>query len=146
MNKFEKTLVRLEYIIFFIFLFFLYEAMSKVVAHFLGEGWVLPIISGLMFTAGLIFVNFCMNNENLTDYEEKAQEGLYDYNYIVIDTKNKTTKLNGQIVVERKAPVTKNDISEIEKEWEIVGVFPAYILEPDSDDADINKIKELTAK
>lgn len=141
MKKSELWGIRITYIVMFAVLVGVYELVKWGISFFIGDSWTSPIILGIVFILGLIYVDLHADD---TDISEDILE--QPYNYIVIDTQNKTTKLNGQIVVERKASVTKNDISEIEKEWEIVGVFPAYILEPDSDDADVNKIKELIDK
>lgn len=141
MKKSELWGIRITYIVMFAVLVGVYELVKWGISFFIGDSWASPIILGIVFILGLIYVDLHADD---TDIGEDILEK--PYNYIVIDTQNKTTKLNGQIVVERKASVTKNDISEIEKEWEIVGVFPAYILEPDSDDADVNKIKELIDK
>lgn len=141
MKKSELWGIRITYIVMFALLVGIYELTKWGISFFIGDSWVSPIILGIVFILGLIYVDLHADD---TDISEDILE--QPYNYIVIDTQNKTTKLNGQIVVERKAKVTKNDISNIEKEWEIVGVFPAYILEPDSDDEDVNKIKELIEK
>lgn len=141
MKKSELWGIRITYIVIFAVLVGVYELVKWGISLFIGDSWASSIILGIVFILGLIYVDLHADD---TDISEDILE--QPYNYIVIDTQNKTTKLNSQIVVERKAQVTKNDISEIEKEWEIVGVFPAYILEPDSDDEDVNKIKELIEK
>ena len=90
---------------------------------------------------GLIYVD--LHVDDLDDSEDILDQPS---NYIVIDMQDKTTKSYGQIVVERSAEVTKEALSEIEKEHEITNIFPAYILDADDDDSDINKIKEMMEK
>lgn len=140
MEKSKLWGVRIPYIIMFVVLVGIYELVKWGISFFMGSVWVSPIILGLVFVLGLIYVDLHADDDDADISEDILEQ---PYNYIVIDTQNKTTKLHGQVVVERDATVTKNDISEIEKEWEIVNILPAYILEPESDDADINKIKEL---
>ncbi len=141
MKKSKLWSVRITYIVMFTILVGLYELVKWGVSSLVGGSWVSPIILGLVFVMGLIYVDLHAND---LDVSEDILER--PYNYIVIDTKNKTTKLHGQIVVERSAEVTKKDLSEIGEEWEIVDIFPAYILEADPDDSDVNKIKELIEK
>ena len=140
MEKSKLWGVRIPYIIMFVVLVGIYELVKFVISSFMGSSWVSPIIVGIIFTIGLIYV------DSHADDVDDVEDILDQYNYIVIDTQNKTTKLHGQIVVERSAEVTKNDLLEIEKEWEIVNIFPAYILEANPDDSDVNKIKELIEK
>jgi len=141
MKKSKLWSVRITYVFMFAILVGIYELVKLGVSSLIGGSWVSPIILGLIFVLGLIYVD--LHVDDLDDSEDILEQ---PYNYIVIDTQNKITKLHGQVVVERDATVTKNDISEIEKEWEIVNIFPAYILEPDPDDADVNRIKELIEK
>jgi len=141
MKKSELWVTRITYVVLFALLVGMYELIKGGISFFIGSSWASSIILGIVFILGLIYVDLHADD---TDISEDILE--QPYNYIVIDTQNKTTKLHGQVVVERDAAVTKNDISEIEKEWEIVNIFPAYILEPDPDDADVNRIKELIEK
>jgi len=141
MKKSELWGTRITYIVVFALLVGMYELIKGSISFFIGASWASSIILGIVFILGLIYVDLHADD---TDISEDILE--QPYNYIVIDTQNKTTKLHGQVVVDRNATVTKNDISEIEKEWEIVNIFPAYILEPESDDADVNRIKELIEK
>lgn len=141
MKKSKLWSVRIPYIIMFIVLVGIYELVKWSISSLIGSPWVSPIILGLIFIMGLIYVD--LHVDDLDDSEDILDQPS---NYIVIDTQNKTTKLHGQVVVERDATVTKNDISEIEKEWEIVNILPAYILDADDDDSDINKIKEMMEK
>jgi len=141
MEKSKLWGVRIPYIIMFVVLVGIYELVKLGISSFMGSSWVSPIILGLIFIMGLIYVDL-----HVGDLDE-GEDILDQYNYIVIDTQNKTTKLYGQIVVERSAEVTKKDLSEIiGEEWEIIDIFPAYILEADPDDSDVNKIKELIGK
>jgi len=140
MEKSKLWSVRITYVVMFAVLVGIYELVKLGVSSLIGSEWVSPIILGLIFTIGLIYLDL------YADDVDVGEDILDQYNYIVIDTQNKTTKLHSQIVVERSAEVTKNDLSEIEKEWEIVNIFPAYILEADPDDSDVNKIKELIGK
>jgi len=140
MKKSKLWGVRIPYIIMFVVLVGIYELVKLGISSFMGSSWVSPIILGLIFIMGLIYVDLHADDVDV------GEDILDQYNYIVIDTQNKTTKLHGQIVVERSAEVTKKDLSEIGEEWEIVNIFPAYILEADPDDSDINKIKELIGK
>jgi len=135
MKKSKLWSVRITYVVMFAVLVGIYELVKLGVSSLIGSEWVSPIILGLIFTIGLIYLDL------YADDVDVGEDILDQYNYIVIDTQNKTTKLHSQIVVERSAEVTKNDLSEIEKEWEIVNIFPAYILEADPDDSDVNKIK-----
>jgi len=141
MRKSGLWSIRITYTVMFAVLVGIYELVKWGISFFIGSIWVSPIILGIVFTVGLIYVD--LHTDDLDDSEDILEQ---PYNYIVIDTQNKTTKLHGQIVVERSAEVTKNELSEIEKEWEIVDIFPAYILEADPDDSDVNKIKELIGK
>lgn len=141
MKKSKLWSVRITYVVMFAVLVGIYELVKWGVSSLVGGSWVSPIILGLIFTVGLIYLDLHADD---VDVSEDILE--QPYNYIVIDTKNKTTKLHGQIVVERSAEVTKNDLSEIGEEWEIINIFPAYILEADPDDSDVNKIKELIEK
>ena len=140
MEKSKLWSVRITYVVMFAVLVGIYELVKLGVSSLIGSEWVSPIILGLIFTIGLIYLDL------YADDVDVGEDILDQYNYIVIDTQNKTTKLHSQIVVERSTEVTKNDLSEIEKEWEIVNIFPAYILEADPDDSDVNKIKELIEK
>jgi len=140
MEKSKLWGVRIPYIIMFVVLVGIYELVKLGISSFMGSSWVSPIILGLIFIMGLIYVDLHADDVDV------GEDILDQYNYIVIDTQNKTTKLHGQIVVERSAEVTKKDLSEIGEEWEIVNIFPAYILEADPDDSDVNKIKELIGK
>ena len=141
MKKSELWTTRITYVVLFALLVGIYELVKWGISFFIGTSWASSIILGIVFIIGLIYVD--LHADDLETSEDILER---PYNYIVIDTQNKTTKLHGQVVVERDAAVTKNDISEIEKEWEIVNIFPAYILEPESDDADVNRIKELIEK
>lgn len=141
MRKSGLWSIRITYTVMFAVLVGIYELVKWGISFFIGSIWVSPIILGIVFTVGLIYVD--LHTDDLDDSEDILEQ---PYNYIVIDTQNKTTKLHGQIVVERSAEVTKNELSEIEKEWEIVDIFPAYISEADPDDSDVNKIKELIGK
>ena len=140
MKKSELWGIRITYVVMFIVLVGIYELVKWGVSSLIGSEWVSLIILGLIFIMGLIYLDL------YADDVDDVEDILDQYNYIVIDTQNKTTKLHGQIVVERSAEVTKNDLLEIEKEWEIVNIFPAYILEANPDDSDVNKIKELIEK
>jgi len=142
MKKSKLWSVRITYVFMFAILVGIYELVKLGVSSLIGGSWVSPIILGLIFVLGLIYVD--LHVDDLDDSEDILEQ---PYNYIVIDTQNKTTKLYGQIVVERSAEVTKKDLSEIiGEEWEIIDIFPAYILEADPDDQDVNKIKELIKK
>lgn len=141
MKKSKLWSVRITYVFMFAILVGIYELVKWSVSSLVGGSWVSPVILGLIFVLGLIYVDLHADD---VDVSEDILE--QPYNYIVIDTQNKTTKLHSQIVVERSAEVTKNDLSEIGEEWEIVDIFPAYILEADPDDPDVNKIKELIEK
>lgn len=141
MKKSELWTTRITYVVLFALLVGIYELVKWGISFLIGASWASPIILGIVFILGLIYVDLHADD---TDISEDILE--QPYNYIIIDTQNKTTKINGQVVLERDATITKNDISEIEKEWEIVNIFPAYILEPESDDADVNRIKELIEK
>jgi len=141
MKKSELWTTRITYVVLFALLVGIYELVKWGISFFIGTSWASSIILGIVFIIGLIYVD--LHADDLETSEDILER---PYNYIVIDTQNKTTKLHGQVVVERNATVTKNDISEIEKEWKIVNIFPAYILEPKSDDADVNRIKELIEK
>jgi len=141
MKKSELWTTRITYVVLFALLVGIYELVKWGISFFIGTSWASSIILGIVFIIGLIYVD--LHADDLEASEDILER---PYNYIVIDTQNKTTKLHGQVVVDRNATVTKNDISEIEKEWEIVNIFPAYILEPDPDDADVNRIKELIEK
>lgn len=141
MKKSELWGIRITYVVMFAILVGIYESVKWGISFFIGSSWASPIILGIVFTIGLIYVD--LHADDLDGSEDILEQ---PYNYIVIDTQNKTTKLHGQIVVERSAEVTKKDLSEIGEEWEIVDIFPAYILEADPDDQDVNKIKELIGK
>lgn len=141
MRKPRLWSIRITYTVMFAVLVGIYELVKWGISFFIGSIWVSPIIMGIIFTIGLIYLD--LHADDLDVGEDILER---PYNYIVIDTKNKTTKLHGQIVVERSAEVTKKDLSEIGEEWEIVDIFPAYILEADPDDQDVNKIKELIGK
>lgn len=141
MEKSKLWGIRITYIVMFAILVGIYELVKWGISSFMGSSWVSPVILGLIFTIGLIYVD--SHADDVDDIEDILEQS---YNYIVIDTQNKTTKLHSQIVVERSAEVTKNDLLEIGEEWEIVDIFPAYILEADPDDPDVNKIKELIEK
>jgi len=141
MEKSKLWSVRITYVVMFAVLVGIYELVKLGVSSLIGGSWVSPIILGLIFVLGLIYVD--LHADDLDDSEDILEQ---PYNYIVIDTQNKITKLHGQIIVERSAEVTKKDLSEIGEEWEIVNIFPAYILEADPDDSDVNKIKELIEK
>lgn len=141
MKKSKLWSVRITYVFMFAILVGIYELVKWSVSSLVGGSWVSPVILGLIFVLGLIYMD--LHADDLDDSEDILEQ---PYNYIVIDTQNKTTKLHSQIVVERSAEVTKNDLSEIGEEWEIVDIFPAYILEADPDDSDVNKIKELIEK
>ena len=140
MKKSELWGIRITYIVMFTILVGIYELVKWSISSLIGSSWVSPIILGLIFIIGFIYV------DSHADDVDDSEDILDQYNYIVIDTQNRTTKLHGQIVVERSAEVTKNDLSEIGEEWEIIDIFPAYILEADPDDSDVNKIKELIEK
>lgn len=133
--------IRITYTVMFAVLVGIYELVKWGISFFIGSIWASPIILGIVFTVGLIYLDLHADDVDVSDDILEQP-----YNYIVIDTQNKTTKLHGQIVVERSAEVTKKDLSEIGEEWEIVDIFPAYILEADPDDQDVNKIKELIGK
>jgi len=141
MKKSELWGIRITYVVMFVVLVGIYGLVKWGISSFMGSSWVSPVILGLIFIIGLIYVD--SHADDVDDIEDILEQS---YNYIVIDTQNRTTKLHGQVVVERKATVTKNDLLEIEKEWEIVDIFPAYISEADPDDQDVNKIKELIEK
>ena len=141
MKKSELWGIRIAYIVMFAVLVGIYELVKWGVSSFIGSSLVSPIILGLIFIMGLIYVDLHVDDVDVSDDILEQP-----YNYIVIDTQNKTTKLHGQIVVERSAEVTKKDLSEIGEEWEIINIFPAYISEADPDDSDVNKIKELIGK
>ena len=141
MRKSGLWSIRITYTVMFAVLVGIYELVKWGISFFIGSIWVSPIILGIVFTVGLIYVD--LHTDDLDDSEDILEQ---PYNYIVIDTQNKTTKLHSQIVVERSAEVTKNDLSEIGEEWEIVNILPAYILEADPDDSDVNKIKEMIEK
>lgn len=140
MKKSELWGIRITYIVMFAILVGVYELVKWGISSFIGSSLVSPIVLGIIFIIGLIYVDLHVEGTDI------GEDILDQYNYIVIDTQNKTTKLHGQIVVERSAEVTKNDLSEIGEEWEIINIFPAYILEADPDDSDVNKIKELIEK
>lgn len=141
MRKSGLWSIRIAYTVMFAVLVGIYELVKWGISFFIGSIWASPIILGIVFTVGLIYLDLHADDVDVSDDILEQP-----YNYIVIDTQNKTTKLHGQIVVERSAKVTKNELSEIEKEWEIINIFPAYILEADPDDSDVNKIKELIEK
>lgn len=141
MEKSKLWSVRITYVVMFAILVGIYELVKWGVSSFIGSSWVSPIILGIVFTVGLIYVD--LHADDLDDSEDILEQ---PYNYIVIDTQNKTTKLHGQVIVERDTKLTKKDLSEIGEEWEIVDIFPAYISEADPDDSDINKIKEMMEK
>ena len=141
MEKSKLWSIRITYVIMFAVLVGIYELVKWGVSSLVGGPWVSPVILGLIFVLGLIYVD--LHADDLDVSEDILEQ---PYNYIIIDTQNKTTKLHGQIVVKRSAEVTKKDLSEIGEEWEIINIFPAYILEADPDDQDINKIKELIEK
>jgi len=141
MKKSKLWSVRITYVFMFAILVGIYELVKLGVSSLIGGSWVSPIILGLIFVLGLIYVD--LHVDDLDDSEDILEQ---PYNYIVIDTQNKITKLHGQIIVERSAEVTKKDLSEIGEEWEIVNIFPAYILEADPDDQDVNIIMELIKK
>ena len=140
MEKSKLWGIRITYIVMFAILVGVYELVKWGISSFIGSSLVSPIVLGIIFIIGLIYVDLHVEGTDI------GEDILDQYNYIVIDTQNKTTKLHGQIVVERSAEVTKNDLSEIGEEWEIINIFPAYILEADPDDSDVNKIKELIEK
>jgi len=140
MKKSELWGIRITYIVMFTILVGIYELVKWSISSLIGSSWVSPIILGLIFIMGLIYVDLHADDVDV------SEDILDQYNYIVIYTQNKTTKLHGQIVVERDTKLTKKDLSEIGEEWEIVDIFPAYILEADPDDSDVNKIKELIEK
>jgi len=133
--------IRITYIVMFVILVGVYELVKWSISSLIGSPWVSPIILGIIFIIGLIYVD--LHVDDLDDSEDILDQPS---NYIVIDMKDKTTKSYGQIVVERSAEVTKEALSEIEKEHEITNIFPAYILDADDDDSDINKIKEMMEK
>lgn len=138
MKKSKLWGIRITYIVMFAILVGIYELVKLGVSSLIGSEWVSPIILGLIFTVGLIYLDL---------YADDGEDILErPYNYIVIDIQNKITKLNSQIIVERGDELTEEAISEIEKEYEIVNILPAYILEADPDDSDVNKIKELIEK
>lgn len=141
MEKSKLWSIRITYVIMFAVLVGIYELVKWGVSSLVGGPWVSPVILGLIFVLGLIYVD--LHADDLDDSEDILER---PYNYIVIDIQNKITKLNSQIVIERGAELTKEAISEIEKEYEIVNILPAYILEADPDDSDVNKIKELIGK
>ena len=141
MEKSKLWGVRIPYIIMFVVLVGIYELVKLGISSFMGSSWVSPIILGLIFIMGLIYVD-----SHVDDLDEGEDILDQPSNYIVIDMQDKTTKSYGQIVVERSAEVTKEALSEIEKEHEITNIFPAYILDADDDDSDINKIKEMMEK
>lgn len=136
MKKSELWGIRITYIVMFAILVGIYELVKWSVSSLIGSPWVSPVVLGIVFIIGLIYVDLHADD---VDVSEDILE--QPYNYIVIDTKNKTTKLHGQIVVERSAEVTKKDLSEIGEEWEIINIFPAYISEADPDDSDVNKLR-----
>lgn len=141
MKKSELWSIRITYIVMFTILVGIYELVKWGVSSLIGSSWVSPIILGLIFVLGLIYVD--LHADDLDEGEDILDQPS---NYIVIDMQDKTTKSYGQIVVERSAEVTKEALSEIEKEHEITNIFPAYILDADDDDSDINKIKEMMEK
>ena len=141
MKKSKLWSVRITYVVMFAILVGIYELVKWSVSSLIGSPWVSPIILGIIFIIGLIYVD--LHADDVNDGEDILEQ---PYNYIVIDTQNKTTKLHGQIVVERGAELTKEALLEIEKEHEITNIFPAYILDADDDDSDINKIKEMMEK
>jgi len=141
MRKPRLWSVRITYTVMFVILVGIYKLVKLGISSFMGSSWVSPIILGLIFIMGLIYVD--LHVDDLDDSEDILDQPS---NYIVIDMKDKTTKSYGQIVVERSAEVTKEALSEIEKEHEITNIFPAYILDADDDDSDINKIKEMMEK
>jgi len=141
MEKSKLWGVRIPYIIMFVVLVGIYELVKLGISSFMGSSWVSPIILGLIFIMGLIYVD--LHVDDLDDSEDILDQPS---NYIVIDMQDKTTKSHGQIIVERSSEVTKEALSEIEKEHEIANIFPAYILDADDDDSDINKIKEMMEK
>ena len=141
MKKSKLWSVRIPYIIMFVVLVGIYELVKLGISSLIGSEWVSPILLGLIFIMGLIYVD--LHVDDLDDSEDILDQPS---NYIVIDMQDKTTKSHGQIIVERSSEVTKEALSEIEKEHEIANIFPAYILEADPDDSDVNKIKELIEK
>lgn len=141
MKKSELWGVRIPYIIMFVVLVGIYELVKLGISSLIGSEWVSPILLGLIFIMGLIYVD--LHVDDLDDSEDILDQPS---NYIVIDMQDKTTKSHGQIIVERSSEVTKEALSEIEKEHEIANIFPAYILDADDDDSDINKIKEMMEK
>jgi len=141
MEKSKLWGVRIPYIIMFVVLVGIYELVKLGISSLIGSEWVSPILLGLIFIMGLIYVD--LHVDDLDDSEDILDQPS---NYIVIDMQDKTTKSYGQIVVERSAEVTKEALLEIEKEHEITNIFPAYILDADDDDSDINKIKEMMEK
>ena len=141
MEKSKLLGIRITYVVMFAVLVGIYELVKWGVSSLVGGSWVSPVILGLIFVLGLIYVD--LHADDLDDGEDILER---PYNYIVIDIQNKITKLNSQIIVERGDELTEEAISEIEKEYEIVNILPAYILEADPDDSDVNKIKELIEK
>lgn len=141
MKKSELWSIRITYIVMFTILVGIYELVKWGVSSLVGGSWVSPVILGLIFVLGLIYVD--LHADDLDDSEDILDQPS---NYIVIDMQDKITKSYGQIIVERSAEVTKEALSEIEKEHEITNIFPAYILDADDDDSDINKIKEMMEK
>jgi len=141
MEKSKLWGVRIPYIIMFVVLVGIYELVKLGISSLIGSEWVSPILLGLIFIMGLIYVD--LHVDDLDDSEDILDQPS---NYIVIDMQDKTTKSHGQIIVERSSEVTKEALSEIEKEHEIANIFPAYILDADDDDSDINKIKEMMEK
>ena len=141
MKKSELWGIRITYIVMFVILVGVYELVKWSISSLIGSSWVSPIILGLIFVLGLIYVD--LHADDLDDGEDILER---PYNYIVIDIQNKITKFNSQIIIERGDELTEEALSEIEKEYEIVNILPAYILEADLDDSDVNKIKEMIEK
>lgn len=141
MEKSKLWNIRIDYTVMFAILVGIYELVKWSISSFMGSAWVSPIIVGIIFIIGLIYVD--SHADDVDDGENILEQ---PYNYIVIDIQDKITKFNSQIIIERGDELTKEAISEIVKEYEIVNILPAYILEADPDDSDINKIKELIEK
>jgi len=108
MKKSELWGIRITYIVMFVILVGVYELVKWSISSLIGSSWVSPIILGLIFVLGLIYVD--LHADDLDDGEDILER---PYNYIVIDIQNKITKLNSQIIVERGDELTEEAISEI---------------------------------
>lgn len=141
MEKSKLWNIRIDYTVMFAILVGIYELVKWGISSFVESVWVSPIIVGIIFIVGLIYVD--SHADDVDDSEDILDQPS---NYIIIDMQDKTTKSYNRIIVERGAEVTKNDLSEIENEYEVINIFPAYVLDADTNDSDINKIKEMIEK